>query len=1340
MKSQRVFLLLVLCATIIGNTHAQQTPKYVTTTANSGGYYEYLPSTYNSDSRNYPLIVFVHGLGELGNGTSADLPKLLNCWYALPRLIADGGFPASFNVDGQQQGFIILSPQFKAWPSGADINDIINYAVQNYRVNQNRIYVTGLSMGGGATWDFAAAYPAKAAAIVPVCGASWPDQSKAQAIANAKLPVWATHNDFDGTVPASYTKDWVANITNAGGIAKKTIWQSNSHDAWTKTYDPSYRENNLNVYEWMLQYQKTAAAPNKAPTANAGPNQTIILPTNSVSLTGSGADPDGNIVAYLWNQQSGPTGGTITSPSSAITTVTGLVQGDYVFRLTVTDNKGASASSNITVTVNAAVNKAPAANAGPDQTITLPVNLVTLNGSGNDADGSISLYEWTKLSGPSDVNFSNTSIANTTVSGLIAGVYTLQLTVTDNQGATATDTIIITVQNAQPSSTTANSFNSYIPYSGKYSYGLNPGWYGHNWSTQQIIDLGYGNNQVKGVGGKSFRMQIYDNYLSWYGDSSLLSDYEHLKTLGAKETAVMIGGPRDANKWDTSFYEGGDNKAKVFKGLYEPIFINGEVNPANTFAAYLYKVVKIYGPYIKFYEVWNEPDFTYGDGGWLGDTDPPHENSWFFRDPTPEDLVNLRTPVHYYIRMLRISWEVIKKYQPDAYVCTGGIGNRSFLDALLRNTDNPDGGKVTADFPLKAGAYFDVLSFHTYPEFLLRNWAVAGEPASADGFYYYRHSDSAIAKHLMIKNRMDDLLRQNGYDGSVYPIKQFICTETGMSRHTNIATGGYDFGGNEVQKNYMIKAHIKTQMDGQIKQTYWFSTADGDGSNGHWDQYGCYYYFGDKQPWNATATDQGIALKTTSDLLYGKTYDPARTASLNLPATIDGGAFKSNDGSYVYVLWAKTSTDLSETAAANFSFPEGLVASGFVSRKEWDFSQTGTALSLSSNGIKLSGSPSFFEVAAAPVTNLAPTANAGVNQTLTLPADSTTLTGTGTDTDGTIVGYKWSQIAGPSQSSIVSASQASTLIKSLAQGTYQFALEVTDNLGATGKDTVTVAVNLATNKPPIANAGTDQTITLPLNNVTLNGAGTDADGNITTYQWTKVSGPASYTITAPSSASTSVTGLVLGVYVFKLTLTDNMNSSASDEIQITVNAAITPSNIAPIANAGKDITITLPVNKAQLAGSGTDSDGTVVSYQWTAIDGPASYQITSPINTKTSVTGLVEGTYRFKLTVTDNAGASGSDTVAVVVKPDQRRRSNASIYPNPATTTINVNIDAVTDKNYSFIRIYNSMGNIVYQEEFLRTDKVYLKRIDISSFDKGVYFVNVNPDINTTLTMKFIKE
>jgi hypothetical protein len=205
-------------------------------------------------------------------------------------------------------------------------------------------------------------------------------------------------------------------------------------------------------------------------------------------------------------------------------------------------------------------------------------------------------------------------------------------------------------------------------------------------------------------------------------------------------------------------------------------------------------------------------------------------------------------------------------------------------------------------------------------------------------------------------------------------------------------------------------------------------------------------------------------------------------------------------------------------------------------------------------------------------------------------------------------------------------------------------------------------------------------------------------------------------------------------------VSDNKGATSSDDIQVTVNAATPVANKAPIANAGKDIIITLPLNKTQLAGSGTDSDGTIVAYKWTKVDGPVNYTLSAPTASKTSLTNLVEGIYLFQLTVTDNGGATGMDTVMVTVKADTSKKSTATLYPNPATSTLNVSIDAVTVKNYSYIRIYNSMGHIVYQEEFLRTQQQMVKTLDISSLDKGVYMMNINPDINTTLTMKFIKE
>ena len=214
---------------------------------------------------------------------------------------------------------------------------------------------------------------------------------------------------------------------------------------------------------------------------------------------------------------------------------------------------------------------------------------------------------------------------------------------------------------------------------------------------------------------------------------------------------------------------------------------------------------------------------------------------------------------------------------------------------------------------------------------------------------------------------------------------------------------------------------------------------------------------------------------------------------------------------------------------------------------------------------------------------------------ITLPTNTTTLTGSGTDADGTISSYAWVKISGPSSGTIATPNAATTAVNNLVQGVYQYQLTVTDNNGATGKDTVQVTVNAA----PVANAGTDKLITLPTNTTTLTGSGTDADGTISSYAWAKISGPSSGTIATPNAATTAVNSLVQGVYQYQLTVTDNNGATGKDTVQVTVN-------VAPVANAGTDKLITLPTNTTTLTGSGTDADGTISSYAWVKISGPSS--------------------------------------------------------------------------------------------------------------------------------------
>src|SRR6185437_424890 len=145
-------------------------------------------------------------------------------------------------------------------------------------------------------------------------------------------------------------------------------------------------------------------------------------------------------------------------------------------------------------------------------------------------------------------------------------------------------------------------------------------------------------------------------------------------------------------------------------------------------------------------------------------------------------------------------------------------------------------------------------------------------------------------------------------------------------------------------------------------------------------------------------------------------------------------------------------------------------------------------------------------------------------------------------------------------------------ITGLTAGTYQYQLAVTDNNGAIGKATVQVTVNPAPNIPPTANAGADQTITLPTNSISLIGTGTDTDGSIASYQWTKISGTGG-TIANSNKATATVTNLTAGIYEYQLAVTDNNGAVGKATVQVTVNPA---PNIPPTANAGADQAITLP--------------------------------------------------------------------------------------------------------------------------------------------------------------------
>jgi hypothetical protein len=190
--------------------------------------------------------------------------------------------------------------------------------------------------------------------------------------------------------------------------------------------------------------------PNQSPTADAGPDQTVVdsdgLAGETVTLDGSGSsDPDGSIVSYAWTWAGGSASG--VSPS------VDLPDGSTTVTLTVTDNQGATGVDTVVVTVNAPpVNQPPTADAGPDQTVVLDGTAVALSGSGSfDGDGSIASYAWTFVKVPRKSALTDADLtgAATVTASFVpdkSGDYTVQLTVTDNGGLSASDTVVVTVQ------------------------------------------------------------------------------------------------------------------------------------------------------------------------------------------------------------------------------------------------------------------------------------------------------------------------------------------------------------------------------------------------------------------------------------------------------------------------------------------------------------------------------------------------------------------------------------------------------------------------------------------------------------------------------------------------------------------------------------------------------------------------------------------------------------------------------------------------------------------------------------------------------------------------------
>lgn len=390
------FVVLITCA-----ASAQQVARnipYAGAPTGKIGFLEFRPADYGSQK--HPLIIFLHGIGERGDGTSQIQSVAAN---GIPMYCKQGA-SMQFTVNGQTSSFVVLSPQLDGaigyWPTWY-VDQMIAYAKANLQIDPNRIYVTGLSLGGGGAWRWAMesyAHASLAAAVGVSCGTDEGDDNNVcNTLGAANTPVWAFHCKDDGTVTVGNTQH-VQYVTSQctnfakGNEPRFTYYLSGGHGgAWTNAYDPGHITRqvdsslvkpgassnvnftaNPNIYEWFLMHTRNSLSPPAGgiPVVVQVPAATttkavasVTVNGNTLILDGTGSTGTGRIQSSGWRvtdmagnyvkPQSVDLGMMDAGPSANPAASIRLANGTYNITLTIQDQYGGTAKVVKQITVGA---------------------------------------------------------------------------------------------------------------------------------------------------------------------------------------------------------------------------------------------------------------------------------------------------------------------------------------------------------------------------------------------------------------------------------------------------------------------------------------------------------------------------------------------------------------------------------------------------------------------------------------------------------------------------------------------------------------------------------------------------------------------------------------------------------------------------------------------------------------------------------------------------------------------------------------------------------------------------------------------------------------------------
>ena len=1035
----------------------------------------------------------------------------------------------------------------------------------------------------------------------------------------------------------------------------------------------------------------TVEAPNAPPVADAGPDQVVASGALLITLDGSGSkDNDGTISSYRWTFHDGITGDTTIYQAAnsflyrhADTLVPGVADVTHEFTLVVTDNEGAqSEPDTMKLTVEAPFAD-PVADAGDDRTFGSG-ETVTLDGSGSTVDRRRSLdYSWTRTSGTGGpVTLSDASAeqptftADTLAIGAADVTHEFTLTVTDDVGKTDTDTVTVTVNlpNAPP---VADAGPDQVVASGALLITLD----GSGSKDNDGTISSYRWTFHDGITGDTTIYQAANSFLYRNADTLVpgAADVTHEFTLVVTDNEGAQSEP-DTMKLTVEapfadpVADAGDDRTF---GSGETVTLDGSGSTVDRRRSLDYSWTRTSGtggPVTLSDASAEQPTFT-ADTLAIGAADVTHEFTLTVTDDvgkTDTDTVTVTVNLP--------NAPPVADAGPDQVVASG---------ALLITLDGS--GSKDNDGTISSYRW----TFHD---------GITGDTTiyQAANSFLYRHADTLVPGAADVTHEFTLVVTDNEGAQSE-PDTMKLTVEAPFADPVADAGDDRTFGSGET----VTLDGSGSTVDRRRSLDYsWTRTGGTGGPVTLSDASAAQPTFrADTLAIGAADVTHVFELTVTDDM--GKTDTDTVTVTVNLPnappvadagpdqvvasgallITLDGSGSKDNDGtisSYRWTFHDGITGDTTIYQAANsflYRHADTLVPGAADVTHEFTLVVTDNEGAQSEpDTMKLTVEAPFAD----------PVADAGDDRTFG-SGETVTLDGSGSTVDRRrSLDYSWTRTSGtggPVTLSDASAEQptftADTLAIGAADVTHEFTLTVTDDVGKTDTDTVTVTVNLP-NAPPVADAGPDQVVASGALLITLDGSGSkDNDGTISSYRWTFHDGITGDTTIYQAAnsflyrhADTLVPGAADVTHEFTLVVTDNEGAqSEPDTMKLTVEAPFAD----PVADAGDDRTFGSG-ETVTLDGSGSTVDRRrSLDYSWTRTSGtggPVTLSDASAaqptFRADTLAIGAADVTHDFTLTVTDDVGETSTDTVTVTVEapnappiadagPDQVVASGATV-------------------------------------------------------------------------------